>query len=109
MLAEGHLPVATGMERPNASESEARGLSEIIYIDHYGNALTGLRAADVAEGTVFRHRNRHIGYASCFDEAPVDKLFWYRNSIGMVEIAVARDSAADRFRLSIGDGISVVS
>jgi S-adenosylmethionine hydrolase len=109
MLAEGHLPVATGMERRNVSKGDARSLSEIIYVDHFGNALTGLRAADIAEGTVFRYRNRQISYASCFDEAPADKLFWYRNSIGMVEIAVARDSAADRFRLSIGDRISVVS
>jgi S-adenosylmethionine hydrolase len=109
MLAEGHLPVATGMERPTPAEGATRSLSEIIYVDHYGNAFTGLQAADIAEGSLIRHGNRQIGYASCFDEAPADKMFWYRNSIGMVEIAVARDSAADRFQLSIGDRISVVS
>ena len=64
-------------------------ISEIVYFDHYGNAITGLR-----------HRRSTTACASC--ERPAigssehllsgacRAAFWYRNSMGLVEIAVNR-------------------
>ena len=109
MLAEGHLPVATRIESPVGASVVADGLSEIIYIDHYGNAITGLPADEISAKTVFRLRNRRIAYASCYEQAPADKLFWYPNSIGLVEFAVALGGADERFKLAIGNRFSVAN
>lgn len=109
MLAEGHLPVASKIERAAELSNDVIGLSEIIYIDHYGNAVTGLHSEEYSEDTVFRLRNRKITYASCYEQAPADELFWYRNSIGLIEFAVALDSASERYKLDIGNRFSVAN
>jgi hypothetical protein len=41
-------------------------LSEVIYIDHYGNALTGLRAHNVPRSAVIAVRERRVPYARIF-------------------------------------------
>jgi S-adenosylmethionine hydrolase len=106
MLAEGHLPVASRIENPGKSPNDTGDLFEIIYIDHYGNAITGLYASEYSDDTVFKLGNRSIAYAPHYENAPRDKLFWYRNSIGLVEFAVALDSAGERCKLAVGNKFS---
>lgn len=83
-------------------------LAEVIYIDHYGNAMTGLRAshldrrADLLVGTL-RLRPAHAFAAVARGEA-----FWYGNSNGLVEIAVNQGRAADLLRIAIGDAVRPV-
>ncbi|MCG3202144.1 MAG: hypothetical protein NFCOHLIN_02023 [Gammaproteobacteria bacterium] len=83
-------------------------LTEVVYIDHYGNAMTGLRAsqldrrADLLVGTV-RVRPAHTFAAVARGEA-----FWYENANGLVEIAVNQGRAADALRIAIGDRIRAV-
>ena len=84
-------------------------LSEIIYIDHYGNALTGLRAHGVSHDAVIEVRGMRIGYARVFAEAPPGSPFWYENSIGVVELAINGDNVAERMRLRIGDRTNLVA
>ncbi|HET7032545.1 MAG TPA: SAM hydroxide adenosyltransferase, partial [Casimicrobiaceae bacterium] len=85
----------------------AEDLSEVIYIDHYGNALTGLRAALVTPAATLAVRGQRLSHARVFGEAPVGEAFWYENSIGLVEIAANRASAAELLGIDIGDGVSV--
>jgi len=85
----------------------AADLAEVIYIDHYGNALTGLRASADGAERVFRVRGRAVRFARVFAEAPPDEPFWYVNSIGLIEIAFDRGSAAARLGLRVGDEVSV--
>jgi hypothetical protein len=71
----------------------ANDLSEVIYVDHYGNLVTGLRA-----GTVPRHRTltingREIACARVFSDVPLGEVFWYENSLGLVEVAANAASA----------------
>ncbi len=87
---------------------DSANLAEVIYIDHYGNALTGLRAADVPRNAVVGIRGKRVRYARVFAEADSTRAFWYENSIGLVEIALRSASAAARLGLAIGDPVSVV-
>ena len=63
-------------------------LPEIVYIDGYGNAMTGLRAAILSEKTELAVKGRVLTCARTFSDAPPDAGFWYENSNGLAEIAV---------------------
>lgn len=77
-------------------------LPRIIYIDHYGNAVTGLRPAN-RDATLLVGR-QNLPYARTFEEATGP--FWYENSMGLAEIALPRGSAARKLRLGIGSKAS---
>jgi S-adenosyl-L-methionine hydrolase (adenosine-forming) len=85
-----------------------RDLAQVIYIDHYGNALTGLRAAGVPRNATIGIRGQRVAYARIFAEAQTGEAFWYENSIGLVEIASRRASAAKLLGIALGDPVSVL-
>jgi S-adenosylmethionine hydrolase len=61
----------------------ADNLAEMIYIDHYGNGLTGMRSGTVPRDAKIEVRGRQLAYARFFAEAPAGNAFWYENSIGL--------------------------
>lgn len=81
----------------------------IIYVDHYGNAYTGIRGAGISTDAVFECTTTRIAHATVFANAAAGKPFWYVNSCGLVELAIDRDRAADRLGLRIGTPISLLS
>ncbi|MCZ7566429.1 MAG: SAM-dependent chlorinase/fluorinase [Burkholderiales bacterium] len=83
----------------------AEDLSEIVYVDHYGNAFTGLRAAGLPTERVLLARGRAIAHARVFAAVPRGTPFWYENSSGLVEIAANGTSAARALGLAIGDPV----
>jgi S-adenosyl-L-methionine hydrolase (adenosine-forming) len=86
----------------------ADDLAEVIYIDHYGNALTGLRANGVPKAARLAVAGSELRYARVFDEAGAARAFWYGNSIGLAEIAVSGGSAAAQLGLRVGDPVRVI-
>ncbi|MPZ44429.1 MAG: hypothetical protein GEV05_13685 [Betaproteobacteria bacterium] len=86
-------------------------LAEIVYIDHYGNAITGLRGDDVARNTplTLTIHGANVRHAEVFAAAPAGEAFWYVNSVGLVEIACNRVSAAARLGLAVGDSVHIRS
>lgn len=68
-------------------------LAEVVYIDHYGNAMTGLRAREVPADLHFDIRGTSIGPGRVFAGGAPGEPFWYPNSNGLVEIAVNRGRA----------------
>jgi len=82
---------------------DASDLARILYIDHYGNAWTGLRGPGIDRQTQLQIAGQALRHANTFAEVPKGQPFWYVNSSGLVEIAVNRDSAAERLGLRIGD------
>ncbi len=75
-------------------------LMEVIYLDHYGNAFTGLRAKEIGHETKFKIGTATLSHAQTFEAA--SGPFWYENSAGLVEIAARRQSAASLLDLAIG-------
>ena len=77
-------------------------LAEIVYIDHYGNAMTGMRGETVAATARLACGGRTIAPAPTFSAVPPGAAFWYVNSNGLVEIAVNGGRADRLLGLSIG-------
>ncbi len=84
-------------------------LAQVIYLDHYGNAVTGLRAEGVPPGSRLRAGARSLRHARVFEDAPRGAPFWYANSMGLVEIAARRASAARLLRLRVGSRVSLLN
>ena len=108
LLAGGHHPddKLAPAERL-AVEFGGGDLGEVIYIDHYGNVITGLRAASISPATSLRAGGHTIEWAHTFADAPIDTPFWYENSIGLAEIALPLGSASARLELGIGERITI--
>ena len=81
-------------------------LNEIVYIDHYGNAMTGRRAETVPASAVVVAGLQRITQATTFSEVTQGAPLWYENSSGLVEIAVNQGRASDQLGLAIGDAIA---
>jgi S-adenosylmethionine hydrolase len=86
-------------------EFDADDLARVIYIDHYGNAWTGVRgvlkdARISAAGQQFRH-------SESFGCVGKGEGFWFLNSVGLLELAVNRGSAAAAYGLKVGDPVQV--
>lgn len=82
-------------------------LARIVYIDHFGNLITGVRALSLNENQVVRIRERSIPHARTFSDVPPGSAFWYANSNGLVEIAANRDRAEQVFGLRAGDAVEI--
>lgn len=80
----------------------------IIYIDHYGNAWTGIRGG-LPQDASLAIKGRMLPYCRVFAEAVKGEVFWHVNSVGLVEIAANCASAADLLGLKAGDPVSIVS
>lgn len=92
-------------ERPGADWPDDR--ATVLYIDGFGNAMTGLRAERVHETQEISIGDTRVRHAATFSEVPPGRVFWYVNSCGLVEISVNRGRAADACRLKVGDTVAV--
>ena len=81
----------------------------VIYVDSYGNALTGIRGTALDDTAVLRIQSETIRHAGIFAEAAEGEPFWYVNSIGLAEIACNRASAADRLGAKVGTRVARVA
>src|SRR5512138_3534403 len=86
-------------------EFDAGELPRIIYVDHYGNAWTGVREAPVS--AVVKAGGQSFPHAESFGFVGKGQGFWFVNSAGLVELAVNRGSAAAAYGLKVGDSILV--
>jgi S-adenosylmethionine hydrolase len=110
-------PVAARLARGEAVPGEAlapeallgarwpAALHEVVYIDHYGNAMTGLDASDLGRDALLWVGGIELRYARTFSEVPPQGLFWYYNANGLVEIAQNGGSAAHSLGLNLGTPI----
>jgi S-adenosyl-L-methionine hydrolase (adenosine-forming) len=108
-LGRGEPPSA--LAEPVKDRSAERGwpedLAEIVYIDHYGSALTGLRGAVVPADARLVAGGRAIAAASIFSAVPAGQAFWYVNSNGLAEIAVNGGRGDEALGLAIGTTVTV--
>jgi len=83
-------------------------LSEVIYIDHYGNAMTGIAAKGVGEERRLRVGEWSLPSAKVFGAVPRGAAFWYRNALDLVEIAVNQGRADETLGLHVGLPVQMV-
>lgn len=109
-IARGELP----RQAPRLPESGRRpdwpdDLPEIAYIDHYGNAMTGMRAAVLPAAARLAAGGRVLDRARTFSDVPSGTAFWYENANGLAEIAVNQGRAAAGLGLAIGSPVAVLA
>jgi S-adenosyl-L-methionine hydrolase (adenosine-forming) len=112
-------PVAARIACGEAPPGEARDLAwerrpdwpddlaEIVYVDHFGNAMTGLRAANLGHGVRLSVAGRLLNRAFTFGDAAPGDAFWYENSNGLAEVAVNQGRADRALGLAIGSVVTI--
>jgi S-adenosylmethionine hydrolase len=83
-------------------------LPEIAYIDRYGNAMTGLRAALLPTAAHLAVGGRTLARCRTFSDVPEGEAFWYENSNGLAEIAVNAGRADTVLGLAVGAPVAPV-
>ncbi len=86
---------------------DAADLPRILYIDHYGNAWTGIRGGLADPGVSLEVKGKLLTWRRVFSEAAKGEAFWYVNSAGLIEIAVNRGNAAQLLALAVGDQVKL--
>jgi S-adenosyl-L-methionine hydrolase (adenosine-forming) len=108
MLARGDPP--PGRQRTDGADRRADwpdDLGEVVYIDHFGNAMTGLRAVTLPSDARLAAANRVLERARTFGDLRPGTAFWYENSNGLAEIAVNQGRADLDLGLAIGSPVEV--
>jgi S-adenosylmethionine hydrolase len=109
--------IASGDRRPGtatpleqvADPGIARDLDKIVYIDRFGNAMTGRRAETVPANAGVVVAGRKLRRARTFDDVPAGTAMWYANSSGLVEVAVNQGRADVALGLAVGTAVTLVS
>jgi S-adenosyl-L-methionine hydrolase (adenosine-forming) len=108
-LARGDAPA--GQPRPEGIASRPDwpdDLSEIVYIDRFGNAMTGLRSALIPDRARLAVAGRVLARRRVFSDVPPDEAFWYENSNGLAEIAVNGGRADAALGLAVGTPVAIL-
>jgi S-adenosylmethionine hydrolase len=77
-------------------------LMQVVYLDSYGNAMTGLRSCSVSQDAILDVGETSCEFRPTFSEAEAGTPFWYENSNGLVEIALSNGHAAEALGLGVG-------
>lgn len=108
MLARGDMPAVIQQELSQRIDlSWPEQLSEVIYLDHFGNLMTGIQAKDVSPKSVIVAGQHHLRYARTFADVLPGESFWYENANGLLELATNQGRACDVLSLDIGDSIAI--
>lgn len=85
-----------------------KSLYQVIYVDAFGNAVSGIDASSIESEAILCVGDYRIPAAATFSQSPVGTAFWYKNSIGLIEIAVNQGSASDLLGLKIGSVLEII-
>ncbi len=80
--------------------------SAAIYIDRFGNAVTGVRASSLPPGAALEINGRRLSRFKTFSEAEPGQMFCYENASGLMEIAVNQGNASQLGGIQPGSIIS---
>jgi hypothetical protein len=107
-LAAGHKPPGRLLPSAEAGRPDwPEDLPRVVYVDGFGNAMTGLRASKLTASATLLAGGRTLARAETFGSVPEGDAFWYENANGLAEIAVNRGNAANQLGLAPGSPIEV--
>ncbi len=84
-------------------------LNEIVYIDGFGNAISGVRAPAVPAGFEISVPGTRLQYAKTFSDVSPGRAFWYEGSNGSVVIGVNQGRADRVLGLELGTPITITA
>lgn len=106
-LAQGQLPEHTPVALTAPVPDWPDDLPRVLYIDRFGNALTGLRATSVPPAAKLKINGQLVLPARVFSDVAAGQGFWYANANGLVEIAINLGRACDSYGLVPGSELEV--
>jgi len=107
-LANGESPAGELFPQARSLSCDwSADYAAVIYIDHFGNALTGIRATALGDDAVLEVTGEALVYARTFADVAVGQGFWYRNANGLIEIAINQGRAAERYKLGPGTAVTI--
>ncbi len=105
-VARGEPVASRALDPEPIRRRTARELARVLYVDAFGNAITGLRAPPDGEAALLEVAGRRLGHALTFAARAPGEAFWHVDSIGLVEVSVNRGSAAERLALGVGSPVA---
>ncbi len=110
MLARGEQPDATPVELSLHHGVEwPDDLTEVIYVDHFGNATSGYRAGKLSHSAQIEIGGSLLRCATTFAAVAPGEAFWFENSNGLIEFAVNQGSASELLSLHTGSSFTILS
>ena len=110
MIARGDHPQGRPIDERRVRRPDwPHDLAEIVYVDRYGNAMTGLRASALPQSAKLVAAGRALDSARTFSDRPQGEAFWYENANGLAEIAVNRGRADRDLGLAVGTPVEIVA
>lgn len=107
-LCAGSLPAGVPLEREALAGAQwPADWAGVCYADAFGNLMTGLRATGLGTDRWVQAGGRLLPRARTFCEVEPGTAFWYRNALGLVELAVNQGSAAAVLGLGPGERITL--
>jgi len=82
-------------------------LARIVYVDRFGNCMTGIRAAALGDQARLQAQGQTLRRVRTFSDVAPGQAFWYENANGLVEIAVNQGAASQELALGIGDPVAI--
>jgi len=108
MLCNGKVPRCTEIAKATLIGNDwPSQLAKVVYVDRYGNLITGMQASDLAKDSRARVGGREIAYAHTFCSVPPGQAFWYENAFGLVELAINQGNAHHTLGLGLGDRVEL--
>jgi hypothetical protein len=108
-LASGHNVAMTAIDDSVWRQPDwPDDLAQVIYLDHFGNAITGLRSGKLSGDQEIEINGHRLVRARTFSDLPVGRAFWYENANGLVEAAVNQGSAAHDLGLALGSAVRLL-
>lgn len=106
-LSRGEMPPGNLLDKESVILADwPEELAQCIYIDHFGNVITGLRANSIGNTRVITNGHT-LSRATTFSDVPRGDLFWYENANGLVELAANQAHAANLLNIKPGDEVSI--
>jgi S-adenosylmethionine hydrolase len=102
-MPEGRALDPASLDRPDWPDD----IAAVVYIDRYGNAMTGLRVSTTPAITSITAGGMQLSPKRTFADAAQGEAFIYANSSGLWEIALNVGSALERLNLHIGADVRV--
>ena len=84
-------------------------LFRVVYIDRFGNAMTGVHASTLGQGVGLTVNGQLLKRARTFSDVAPGEAFWYANANGLVEFAVNQGRADEVLGLQAGTTFEVGS
>ncbi len=107
--ARGHEVATAAIPEQNWRQPDwPDELPEVIYLDDFGNAMTGLRAVALNSGQKIRVNGKDLRPARTFGDVPLGQPFWYENANGLVEVAINQGNATKQLGLTLGSLVELL-